>query len=97
MLQLIKRNSYIAFMLSVNVILSIVLTIKLGDPVEYITVVVENGDSLWGYATEYGEIHNMPSENFVSWVMTENNLSSAKISPGESLTLPIEISAIADK
>lgn len=97
MLQLIKRNSHVTFLFSVVILLSFIFTIRLGDPVEYITIVVENGDSIWQYANEYEELHNMPSDNFVSWVIAENDLSSTNIRPGEELVLPIDKSALADE
>ena len=96
MLYLIKRNSHVTFLFTVVLILSLFLTLKVGDPVEYISVVVESGDSIWDYANEYEDFHDMPNEYFVSWVVSKNELSTTNIIPGEALILPIEMSAIAD-
>lgn len=92
----IKRNSYFACLFFFVITFSLIFTIRLGDPVEYITVQIENGDSLWNLSEEYKSKHRMTNDGFIAWVVRENQLDNTELQPGEILILPIETIALSE-
>ncbi|AXK44619.1 cell division suppressor protein YneA [Brachybacterium saurashtrense] len=55
-----------------------------GQPV---TVTVEAGDTLWGYAEEYAP-EGMSPQDFVSEVRSANHLPTGRITAGQEIVLP---------
>lgn len=60
------------------------------DVSEYVEIEVTEGDSLWDYANEFEEYHNLSNNKFISWVEEENELSGKWIKPGQKLFLPVK-------
>lgn len=54
----------------------------------YHKVVVETGDSLWKLADQYNEEHRISISDMIQVLMTENQLESAYIYPGQVIQVP---------
>lgn len=54
----------------------------------YRSIVVENGDSLWDYAGEYGDSHYNSKQQYIQEVMQINGLSDDAITRGQHLVIP---------
>ncbi|MDQ0214668.1 hypothetical protein J2S13_001065 [Oikeobacillus pervagus] len=65
--------------------------LQLDSEVEYQTILVKNGDSLWSLADDYHHLHLMKTEEFVEWVEAKNHLYSETIKPGDTLIVPIKV------
>jgi LysM repeat protein len=81
---------YILFFLLILVCVKVTCDdLRGADPTEYKTVIVKNGDSLWGMASTYRG--KMSSQEFVNWVEKENNLTDRNtIQVGQKILLPIK-------
>lgn len=77
-------------------ILSFLLALKWGSPSDFMTIVVQQDDTLWGYTVEYEGLHKMSSNSFIEWIQVNNDLNSSLIREGQTLILPIKVSALAD-
>jgi LysM repeat protein len=55
----------------------------------YITVTVQEGESLWGIADALSAEHNLTKHEFIAWVEKENGIKNGLIYPGDKLVVPI--------
>ncbi|MDP4084742.1 MAG: LysM peptidoglycan-binding domain-containing protein [Bacillota bacterium] len=55
----------------------------------YMTIVVQPGDSVWAIASEVSAKDHQDKESIVEWILKENNLLDSTIKPGQKLTIPI--------
>jgi cell division protein YceG involved in septum cleavage len=89
-----KRFSYVIILLILGVASFSIFLIHVSSQPEYEQITVKQGDTLWTIAERYEGSHSMTSEEFIDWIGKENNLSTFKITEGESLTLPVTEKAI---
>lgn len=59
------------------------------DTDKYITVSVENGDSLWEFSEQYAGMYNMSKEQFVKWVEKNNKISAHLLQSGDEIVIPV--------
>lgn len=57
------------------------------EPEPAVTVTVEAGDTLWGYAEQYAP-EGMSEQDFVAEVRSVNHLSTGRITAGQQIELP---------
>lgn len=88
------KNLIYLFLLVVIAISFFVVVLNEPSKEDYLTVEVMAGDTLWGYAKEYQELHKMDARSFVDWVERENNIFYGEIYPGDVIRLPIEKAAV---
>ncbi|OLO40290.1 hypothetical protein BTR23_07310 [Alkalihalophilus pseudofirmus] len=55
---------------------------------EPIEVVVNEGDTLWGFATNYE--HPFSIEEFIHWVIQTNEMEESSLIAGQTLTIPVD-------
>ena len=55
-------------------------------PVEEVKAVT--GDTLWSIAEQYGG-NEVPTEDVVTWIRSRNGLSSAMLTPGQLICVPV--------
>jgi len=57
-------------------------------PTNYITLIVEEGDSLWAIAKKYNS-DNMEIRKYISIIRKHNQKQDALLQPGEVLEIPV--------
>jgi cell division protein YceG involved in septum cleavage len=90
MKKLWENYSYAIILLAVSLIFSLVAKAHLNNTDEgYITVTIEEGQSLWEIAETYTHDHDLSKNEFVSWVEKENGIVGEMIYPGDELVIPV--------
>lgn len=90
MKKLWENYSYAIILLAVSLIFSLVAKANLDNSNDgYITVTIEEGQSLWEIAEAYTDDHNLSENEFVSWVEKENGIAGEMIYPGDELVIPV--------
>lgn len=84
----------LAFVLGLLVAAVALLTLDLSsafavsEPDGPVTVTVRSGDTLWGYAEQYAP-EGMSEQEFVAEVRSLNHLSTARVTAGQEIELPV--------
>jgi cell division protein YceG involved in septum cleavage len=90
MKKLWKNYSYGILLFAVCIIFSFVAKANFNhSDGTYITVTIEDGQSLWQIAETLADEHNLTEAEFVSWVEEENGIDGQKIFPGDELVIPV--------
>jgi len=90
MKKLWENYSYAIILLAVSLIFSFVAKAHLNSSDDaYITVTIEEGQSLWEIAETYANEHNLSENEFVSWVQEKNGITGEVIYPGDELVIPV--------
>ena len=84
-----ENYSYAIILLAVSLIFSVVAKAQLNNEDAYITVTIEEGQSLWEIAETFASEHNLSENDFVSWVEKENGIVGEAIFPGDELVIPV--------
>ena len=85
--------SFAAFVLGLVVAAAVLLTFDVPSALagseadEGVTVTVEAGDTLWGYAEEYAP-EGMSTQEFISEVRSLNQLPTGRVTAGLQIELP---------
>lgn len=90
MKKLWANNSYAIILIAAGLIFS--LTVKVHSMIsddQYITVTIEEGQSLWEIAQTFKDEHNLSEKQFVSWVEKENGINGEVIHPGDEIMIPV--------
>ncbi|WP_043929838.1 cell division suppressor protein YneA [Bacillus sp. EB01] len=87
-----SNYSYVIIILALSCIFAFSANIlnKPADENKYITVTIEEGDSLWEIAGELSENHSMDRSEIVNWLKKNNQLAGETIFPGEELIVPVK-------
>lgn len=88
-MQIIKNNSYLLLVVVLCMIFTVVGIKKMEQEVAYQHLVVAEGDTLWGYSTQYA--NNVPADKWIEEIVKLNNLSSTMIQVGDELRIPATI------
>lgn len=56
---------------------------------EYKTVLINEGDTLWSIANEYGE-HSLTKLEFIDWIEEHNQVQAERLQPGQTIVIPIK-------
>lgn len=89
MKKLWENYSYALILLAVSLIFSLVAKAQLNNEDAYITVTIEEGQSLWEIAEVFASEHNFTENEFVSWVEKENGIIGEMVFPGDELVIPV--------
>lgn len=91
------KTVFIVGVLSLLCVISFTLMMNSGAKAEekellhkyYTVVTIENGDSLWDYANEYGELGYKNRSEYISEIQSINHLRNIdKLVSGETIVLP---------
>lgn len=85
----IKENYYFIVLLAVCVSFAWFQLDRLSTEEEYVEIVINEGDTLWGLAADYSE--QMSVDHWISEVRQLNGLAADEIKTGESLRLPAKM------
>ncbi|ARD49373.1 hypothetical protein SporoP37_15020 [Sporosarcina sp. P37] len=94
MKEFIKNNYYFAVLLAVCVTFAWVQFDKLAEDDQYMEIVINEGDTLWGLASNYSE--DIPAAHWIKQVRSLNELQSDQIISGELLRVPVKINKQSD-
>jgi cell division protein YceG involved in septum cleavage len=89
MKKLWENYSYAIILLAVSLIFTIVAKVQLNNEEAYITVTIEEGQSLWKIAESFASEHNLSEHEFVSWVEKKNGIAGEMVFPGDELVIPV--------
>lgn len=89
-----KENYYFAILLLVCLSFAWFQFAQLSEEEQYMEIVIADGDTLWGLASNYSE--GIPKQHWIDQVRILNELMSDQIYSGESLRLPIKADKLAD-
>ena len=89
MKKLWENYSYAMILLAVSLIFTMVAKAQLNNEEAYITVTIEEGQSLWKIAESFANEHNLSENEFVSWVEKKNGIVGEMVIPGDELVIPV--------
>ena len=89
MKKLWENYSYAIILIAASLIFSLVAKAHLNNDDAYITVTIEEGQSLWEIAETFAHDHNLSEHEFVSWVVKENGIVGEMIYPGDEIVIPV--------
>lgn len=99
MKKLWQKYSYtiILVALSITILFVFSTSLKIEKSERYVTVTVEQGDSLWTLSKQYNEEHRLSFEQFIDWVEKENGIVNGVIYAGDLLLIPVEKERVSQK
>ena len=97
MKKLWRNYSYSIILVFLSLVASIIIKTNLTstDTDQYMTITIQDGESLWEISQKYEEQHGLSKEEFFKWVEKHNGVSRDYIVAGKDLVLPIENELIA--
>ena len=97
MRKLWRNYSYSIILVVLSLVASIIIKTNLTptDVDQYMTITVEDGESLWEISQKYEEQHGLSKEEFFKWVEKHNGVSRDYIVAGKDLVVPIKSEPIA--
>lgn len=97
MKKLWRNYSYSIILVVLSFVASIIIKTNLTttDSDQYMTITIQDGESLWEISQKYEEQHGLSKEEFFKWVEKHNGVSRDYIVAGKDLVLPIENEPIA--
>jgi len=82
----IRNNNYLLLIAVLCILFTVIGINKTENEIDYEKVTVAEGDTLWGYAVQYGK--HVPTEKWIQEAISLNDLSSTTIRIGEELRIP---------
>jgi LysM repeat protein len=91
MKKLWEQHYYAIILFILSIFTAIVLIIQLGESenINYMTITVNEGDTLWRIAEDYSNEHTLTPKDFISWVERNNGILGERIFPGDELIIPV--------
>ncbi|GKU82750.1 LysM peptidoglycan-binding domain-containing protein [Niallia sp. NCCP-28] len=80
----------ILFIFSILTCATIVLYNNANHDKQYVTIKVEQGDSLWSISEKYNGKYSMSKKQFIKWVETKNRLAANQLTAGKEIIIPIK-------
>lgn len=92
MKKLWQKYSYTIILVALCVAILFVFSgaLQIDKSEKYLTVTVEQGESLWTLSKKYNEQHRLSFEQFIDWVEKENGVVNGEIYAGDLLLIPVE-------
>ena len=89
MKKLWKNYSYAIILVTLTMIAAIIIKFNLPNTHQYLTITIQDGESLWEISQKYEEQHGLSNQQFIEWVEKKNGISRDYIIAGKDLVLPI--------
>lgn len=91
MKKLWNHYSYAIILVVLSFSTALILIFQLGkaDPINYVQITVNEGDTLWQIAEEFSDKHKLSANEFITWVEQNNGISGGRIFPGDELVIPV--------
>jgi cell division protein YceG involved in septum cleavage len=93
----IKENIYTILFILTLIIFGVSLVSQIEKETEYVSVEVKPGDTIWGFAEELEEHHNLSTNEFIKWVKNANFVFDGTIKVGQTLLLPIQETKLTER
>ncbi|WP_071459534.1 cell division suppressor protein YneA [Bacillus massilinigeriensis] len=91
MKRFMESYSFAIILLAVSLIFVLVFAVQADSKECYVTVTVEEGETLWNIAQQYSEGHNLTTGDFVKLIETENGIAGGIIRAGDKLVVPVQL------
>lgn len=93
------KYSYTIILIAISVAVLFVVSASfhIDKNEKYVTVTVEQGDTLWTLSKEYDKEHRLSFEHFIDWVEKENGIVNGEIYAGDLLLIPVEKEKISEQ
>lgn len=83
--------SYTILFLLVSCVTALIISLKTDiHDEEFVKITVTEGDTIWEIAEQYTKDSNLSKEQFVNWVLTQNERDEKQLYPGEELVIPVK-------
>lgn len=89
MKKILSQYSFVILFILLSLVMTFILSSKSQTTIndEFLSITVEEGDSLWELATKYE--HDLSPKQFINWVKKENKIND-EIIVGESIIIPVK-------
>ncbi|WP_428908279.1 cell division suppressor protein YneA [Niallia sp. Krafla_26] len=84
-----KNYSYTIVLVALSLIATIIINYNLPSTDQYMTITVQDGESLWKISKKYEDQHNLSDKQFIEWVEKNNGIARDHIIAGKNLIIPI--------
>lgn len=86
-----SKYSYAIFLICLSCVLTLVVAQSSQTTIndDYLSITVQEGDSLWLLAETYADAHELSSKQFINWVKKTNKIGE-DIYVGESIVIPVK-------
>lgn len=84
-----KSHSYTIILVTISLVATIFIKFNLQSTDQYMTITVQDGESLWEISQKYEKQHNLSKKQFIEWVEENNGISRDYIIAGKELIVPI--------
>lgn len=92
MKQLWNKHSYTIVLIGLSLMTALIYTgFSSNTSDQYITVTVEEGESVWEIAEQFANDHSLSPKQFVHWVQEKNGINGDIVHPGDQLLIPVKI------
>ncbi|MGG0718628.1 LysM peptidoglycan-binding domain-containing protein [Robertmurraya massiliosenegalensis] len=91
MKKLWNQYCYAIILIGLSCVLTLMLADKSPTSIEedYLSIKVEEGDSLWKLSKTYAEEHQLSPKEFINWVKQANEIDDA-LYVGDSIVIPVK-------
>jgi cell division protein YceG involved in septum cleavage len=91
MKKLWSKYSYAILLIGLSFVLTFVFAERTQSSINenYLSITVEEGDSLWQLSKSYYSEHQLSPEEFINWVK-KNNQIDEELFAGESIIIPVK-------
>lgn len=91
MKKFLSQYSYAIFLVCLSFVLTFVFAEKSQTTIneDFLSITVQEGDSLWHLAETYADNHKMSSKQFINWVKKTNKIDE-EIFVGDSIVIPVK-------
>lgn len=91
MKKLWSKYSYAILLIGLSFALTFVFAERTQSSINenYLSITVEEGDSLWQLSKSYSSEHQLSPEEFINWVK-KNNQIDEELFAGESIIIPVK-------
>lgn len=88
-----NNYSYAIILVVLSILASIILVISNGESVEekYMSVTINEGETLWDLCKDYADKHALSETEFVSWVEEINDINGNVLLVGDEIYIPVEL------
>lgn len=93
-MKFLKENYYFIVLLIVFLSVAAYQLDKLSEEDNYLEIVINDGDTLWGLANNYSD--GTPAHHWIEQVKSLNELQTDQINSGELLRLPVKMNPQAE-
>lgn len=90
MRKLWKNYSYVIIFISLSILLTFIwANHPTTNADEYVTITINEGDTLWSIGEKFAEEHGLTIDEFINWVKRTNQID-VMIYVGETIVIPIK-------